>query len=123
MKKEHEKELEKIKNNEDVICMVLFGSALKKEEYNDIDLLVITKRKINLVLPEIFHIFCYTLKEIKEEISSGNPFFIALFSEGKVLKGKNLWEKLKRLFFILHKDKGLEYRYKGKVYKIEDIFP
>jgi len=116
------KELEQLKENDNVLCIVIFGSCARGEKYGDIDVLIITKEKEKITLPEIYDVFAYTLEEFKEEIYSGKPSLLPILIEGKAIKGESLWNKLKRLFYMLHKDKNSQVVYKGdKRYKISDL--
>ena len=117
-------ELEHLKKNDNVLCVVVFGSYARGEKYRDVDVLIITRKEEKINLPEIYDTFVYTLDEFKREIYSGRPGLLPILIEGKAIKGESLWNKLKRLFYILHKNKNLEFVYKnGKVYRIGDLVP
>lgn len=72
-------------------------------------------------MPIEYDCWIYTLDELKELVYKGYPFLLNIFIESKVIKGGKIWNKLKRIYYILNKDKNIEVRYKDKNYKIEDL--
>lgn len=100
MEKEIKKIIEKAKNDKDVIAIILFGSYLKKEKPEDIDVCLILK-------PKKFTKLFMSKKRLEYLKSLPNNYDIQIFQqlpvfiririlkEGKILLNKNYEETFK----------------------------
>ena len=113
--------VEKLKENLNLIAVILFGSRARGDytKWSDYDILIITDfeerypERINEVLKILQDIKIpiephpYTLEEGIEMLKKGNPTIYDALDEGKVLYKTNQFNKLLKLFKEL-KQKGMK---------------
>jgi predicted nucleotidyltransferase len=120
----------KLKNNLESI--VLFGSyaRLEQKKDSDIDILIITKKKIseNKFEKDIqkinnkISLLVFTKEEFREKILNFNHQLITFFMDGKILYDSNkYYYKMESLFLALNRKKDFKLRYKKKVITLEQL--
>ena len=87
--------VEEIKNKTNIISLVLFGSYAKgtNTEKSDIDLLLITNKKINIktrLYKKEINLLQYKPYKWKEKIKKDIPFYEEILETGIILKGSKL---------------------------------
>ncbi len=128
-----EKELKKLEKNNNIIAVIIFGSYARGDfkRTSDLDVLIITNKnenfeKIEKELSEKFkmpvNIYSLTKEEFKENVKIGNNIFLHIFKYGKVIFDKeNIFNKMKNLFVLLHKNSNLVLISKKEKISIKDL--
>ena len=79
------------------ICIVLFGSRARGDDnlLSDFDLLIVMENKIKIETDFPADIFCYTTREVLDEIEKGNTIVLDALTQGKlILDNMNIFKSL-----------------------------
>ncbi|MCD6411068.1 MAG: nucleotidyltransferase domain-containing protein [Thermoplasmata archaeon] len=69
------------------MCIVLFGSKARGDDnlLSDFDLFIIMENKIKMEADFPADIFCYTTREVLDEIEKGNTIVLDPLTQGKLI--------------------------------------